>query len=169
VNSQKKAELRRDARDRRKSLAPSALNSSRIHILQSPEFTNATHVASYISYGTEPRTDDLNEELMNRGIRVLVPHLLPDKDLNWIDLESNQRFDDFAKVTVVIIPSLGVDRNGFRLGQGGGSYDRALPRFKAWKIALIHDGEFVEHLPRDEWDAKIDAIADSQVILRLNR
>ena len=139
-----------------------------MHILQSSEFANASHVASYISYGTEPRTDDLNKELINRGVRVIVPRLLPDKDLDWVDLESDEEFSDVGKVTVVIIPSLGVDRNGYRLGQGGGSYDRALPRFRAWKITLIHQGELVESLPHDEWDARVDAVADSQTILKLN-
>lgn len=167
MNSQKKAELRQNARNQRKTLASSALNSSRIHILQFPEFANATHVASYISYGAEPRTDDLNTELINRGIRVIVPKLLADKDLGWIDLENNEDFDALEKVQVVVIPALGVDRDGYRLGQGGGSYDRALPRFNAWKIALIHDGELIVNVPHDEWDIRIDAVADSRGILRL--
>lgn len=167
MNSQKKAELRHNARNRRKALETSELSSSRMHILESPEFANVTHVASYISYGTEPRTDDFNKELVDRGVRVIVPKLLADKDLGWIDLENNEDFDALEKVQVVVIPALGVDQDGYRLGQGGGSYDRALPRFNAWKIALIHDGELIVNVPHDEWDIRVDAVADSRGIQRL--
>ena len=166
MNSQKKSELRHIVRERRKTLSNDALSASWIHILQSPEFQNLTHVASYISYGTEPRTDDLNLELMHRGVQVIVPKLLPDKDLAWINLQDGGEFTSLERVNVVIIPALGIDQKGYRLGQGGGSYDRALPRFSAWKIALLHEGEIHQTLAHDEWDIKVDAAADSKRIVR---
>ncbi|MEN9324618.1 MAG: hypothetical protein RL414_372 [Actinomycetota bacterium] len=138
-----------------------------MHILQSPEFSGVTHVASYISYGQEPQTADINSQLIQRGIKVIVPKLLPDNDLAWMKLTEQGDFEDLEKVGVVIIPALRVDHKGNRLGQGGGSYDRALPRFAAWKIALLHNGEFVNlEIPHEEHDARIDAVATPTAITR---
>jgi 5-formyltetrahydrofolate cyclo-ligase len=62
---------------------------------------------------------------------------------------------------------LHADRTGSRLGQGGGSYDRALAKSKAWKIALLHRGELTsELLPVEEHDQKIDAAATPEIIVR---
>ena len=56
---------------------------------------------------------------------------------------------------------------GNRLGQGGGSYDRALSRSKAFKIALLHYGELTsEILPIQPHDEKIDAAATPEIVVR---
>lgn len=167
---QKKA-LRKELRKQREERF---IDGTWIHILESRELLGATHVASYISYGVEPQTRDLNHELLNRGITVLVPRLLPDKDLEWVVWNGEaeplgQEFTDLERINVVVIPALRVDQNGYRLGQGGGSYDRALPRLNAWKIALLHHGELTsENLPHEIHDAKINAAATPETIVRFS-
>ena len=65
------------------------------------------------------------------------------------------------------MPALHVDRTGMRLGQGGGSYDRALAKSRAWKIALLHRGELTsELLPTQSHDQKVDAAATPEIIVR---
>jgi 5-formyltetrahydrofolate cyclo-ligase len=70
----------------------------------------------------------------------------------------------------VIIPALHIDQEGNRLGQGGGSYDRALAQLKAenvWKIALIHHGELTsDALPHEPHDQKVDAAATPNLVVR---
>lgn len=159
-----KAQLRKQLRWERKERF---IDASWLHILQCKEFNGVTHVASYISYGVEPQTQDLNTELLKAGKVVIVPRLLPNKDLEWDYLESGKPFTDLSLVGVVIVPALHVDREGHRMGQGGGSYDRALPRFNAWKIALIHHGELTsEPMPVEEHDAKVDAAATPDLVVR---
>jgi 5-formyltetrahydrofolate cyclo-ligase len=51
-----------------------------------------------------------------------------------------------------------VDRAGNRLGRGGGSYDRALTRTSAWRVALLHDGEAVAELPAEPHDQPVHAL-----------
>ena len=80
-----------------------------------------------------------------------------------------ERFDGI--LDVVILPALRVDRVGLRLGQGGGSYDRALalgtPSAKAWKVALLHDEEInSEPLPAEPHDIKVDAVALPEILVR---
>ena len=85
--------------------------------------------------------------------KVLEPHGFPVSDLDAID--------------VVIVPALHIDRSGNRLGQGGGSYDRALARLQAWKIALVHHGEITsEPIPVEPHDQRVNAAATPELIVR---
>jgi len=134
------------------------LQDSWQHILESAEFTSASRIASYLAYGDEPETSDLNSQVLAMGKSLYLPRLLPDNDLEWVGwqgdsskLKQNGNVkeptgqaispEEFAEIEIIIVPALHVDREGNRLGQGGGSYDRALARSQAWKIALVHYGE----------------------------
>ena len=62
--------------------------------------------------------------------------------------------------------ALRIDRDGYRLGQGGGYYDRALPQMSGWKIALVHSGEVTsEVLPRETHDIAMKVTQDAVQIL----
>jgi 5-formyltetrahydrofolate cyclo-ligase len=52
-----------------------------------------------------------------------------------------------------------VDRDGNRLGRGGGSYDRALARATGLTVALLHDDEVVEAVPHEAHDVPVRAVA----------
>ncbi len=62
---------------------------------------------------------------------------------------------------LIIAPGLAFDRNGIRLGMGGGYYDRllALPRHAASRrIGLAFAFQFVDSLPREAWDMPVHAV-----------
>jgi 5-formyltetrahydrofolate cyclo-ligase len=63
---------------------------------------------------------------------------------------------------LVIAPLLGFDRAGYRLGQGGGHYDRTLEGLRrqgaVWVIGLAYAGQEVDAVPRDAHDEPLDAI-----------
>lgn len=140
-------------------------------------------VAAYLSVGTEPGTAALLSALAQRSVEVLLPVLLPDGDLDWalageglaqgprgLVEPAGERLGAgaIARCTLVVVPALAVDRAGHRLGRGGGSYDRALPRTSAWVVALLHDGEAVTALPAEPHDAPVHAlITPSRGIVRL--
>jgi 5-formyltetrahydrofolate cyclo-ligase len=59
---------------------------------------------------------------------------------------------------LMLVPALAVDRTGMRLGRGGGSYDRTLARAgTALTVALLHDGELVDHVPAEAHDRPVRA------------
>ena len=67
----------------------------------------------------------------------------------------------------MIIPALAIDKEGFRLGQGGGFYDRTLAKTKCWSIALINENELLEeNLPIELHDQKVNAAATATRIVR---
>jgi len=163
------------------------LQDSWLHILESAEFISAGKVASYLSYGEEPETADINSRLLEASKTIYLPRLLPDNDLEWVKwdgdstaLKANGKIkeptgpaisqEEFVAIDIIIVPALHVDRDGNRLGQGGGSYDRALARSKAWKIALVHYGEITsEKVPVEEHDQPVNAVATPDLIIRFSR
>ena len=179
VSESDKSRLRRDYRNQRRERF---IQESWLHILDATEFSSVARVASYISYGEEPSTTDINVELLRRGITLLLPRLLPDNDLEWVEWNGNENalvtngkvlephgfaVRDLDAIDVVIVPALHIDRSGNRLGQGGGSYDRALARLEAWKIALVHHGEITNQpIPVEPHDQRVNAAATPDLIVR---
>ena len=73
-----------------------------------------------------------------------------------------------AADALVVVPGLGVDRTGTRLGRGGGSYDRALVRTRGCAVAALHAGELHDHLPAEPHDRPVDAaVLPGQGLVRL--
>jgi 5-formyltetrahydrofolate cyclo-ligase len=129
-------------------------------------------VTSYESVPGEPPTAPLHALLEAAGIRVLVPVTLPDLDLDWRDAAGPRApllgRDAVGLADVVLAPGLGVDTSGTRMGQGGGCYDRALPRRRPGTpvVVLLHPGELLdpdaEPLPRRPHDQRVDAVVTAE-------
>lgn len=129
-------------------------------------------VTSYAWVPGEPPTTALNEALAARGVTVLLPVTLPDLDLDWRDaadpdatLLGTHAVD---RADLVLAPGLAVDPTGTRMGQGGGCYDRALPRRRPGTpvVVVLHPGELAdatdEPLPRAAHDAPVDAVVTAE-------
>jgi 5-formyltetrahydrofolate cyclo-ligase len=176
-----KAHMRdRYRRERREAFVPAVYSN----VLATPEVTQATIVASYVSYAHEPSTVELNRALIKSGKTLLLPRVNKDH-IDWIYWDGDQSklvekkkilepigevVSTLPAIDVVIVPALRIDRDGYRLGQGGGYYDRALPMMTGWKIALVHSGEVTsEVLPREPHDIAVDAAATPDLIVRFKR
>lgn len=143
-----------------------------LHLLKLPEISKAEVIASYYSYGTEPSTLELNQAILEVGKRLLLPRI-NGKDIEWVQwngsaetLQENGKFHEpvgealsaLDSIDLVLVPALAIDPDGFRLGQGGGFYDRALPQLRAWKHGIVYNYERMEHdLPREPWDVPMDS------------
>ena len=140
----------------------------RDYVLEMPEVSAAGTIAAYYSIGTEPDTHGLVFALWKRGSYVVLPVLLPDGDLDWASYEGPDSLDrgphgllqpaepvrgpgTVARADVVLVPALAVDARGYRLGRGGGSYDRALARVgeQVPTIALLYDDELLPSVPTE--------------------
>ena len=63
-----------------------------------------------------------------------------------------------GEIDLVLVPGLAFDRRGYRLGQGGGYYDRYLPQTKAVTVALCRSCFLLDAVPREEHDAPVDLV-----------
>ena len=70
---------------------------------------------------------------------------------------------------VVIVPMLAFDRNGHRLGYGGGFYDRTLAALRAqqdvFAVGLAYAAQELKGLPFEATDAPLDAIVTEREVL----
>jgi 5-formyltetrahydrofolate cyclo-ligase len=153
-------------------------------ILKAPEIESATTIASYVSYEYEPSTAEINEAFLRDGKVLVLPRINGDR-LEWVKWDGDpanlvnkkkilepigQALSDLSQIQAVIVPALRIDQSGFRLGQGGGYYDRALPHLNAWKIGLVYAGELSsEVLPHEPHDVPLDAAATPSIVVRFNR
>jgi 5-formyltetrahydrofolate cyclo-ligase len=130
-------------------------------------------IAAYLPFGTEPGGPRLPELLGELAATVLVPVLLPDKDLDWKRLGETETLGPQAisQAELVIVPALAVDVTGYRLGRGGGSYDRALARASssALLVALLHEGEILDSVPHEAHDHKVHRALTPIGVTKLDR
>lgn len=178
-----KRELRAALRTRRRAVVAArdlAADASALarHVLDLAEDTGARQSAegegvplalSYESLPHEPPTGEVNRALVAAGWRVLVPLTLPDLDLDWCDVTDPERtplgLDAPSHADLALVPGLAADPFGTRLGQGGGSYDRALARLSphAPVVLLLHPGERAdEPLPAEPHDRSVSAVLTAE-------
>jgi 5-formyltetrahydrofolate cyclo-ligase len=69
--------------------------------------------------------------------------------------------------SVALVPLLGFDRRGYRLGQGGGYYDRTLAAGTMLAIGLAYAAQEVEVLPVEPWDRPLDWIITEREAIRV--
>ncbi|ANJ07985.1 5-formyltetrahydrofolate cyclo-ligase [Streptomyces parvulus] len=173
-----------DVRESGEALAARALGM--------PEVARARAVAAYVSVGAEPGTLALLDALRARGVRVLLPALLADNDLDWGEyagtgslarVRHGGRMDLFepagtrlgpdavTEADVVLLPGVAVDGRGLRLGRGGGSYDRVLARLersgaRPALLVLLYDREVVARVPAEPHDRPVDAVVTPSGVRR---
>jgi 5-formyltetrahydrofolate cyclo-ligase len=160
-----KQDLREELLQERRALTPAAIEAARsavrAAVLARQDADGWTAVAAYRPLRTEPGSNELLEELIARGVRVLVPVTLPDRDLDWVELPGDRPLtvDAISSVDAVLVPALAVTTGGRRLGRGGGSYDRALARVRVGVpvVALVYDAEVLAQVPSDPWDRPVTA------------
>ena len=185
VNFQnEKSDLRKRYRRERSEYA---VNTPYSYLIDSQEISSARVIASYISYGDEPNTAELNQAILAAGKKLLLPRMIEkgsEVGLEWVawngdsqNLKARSRIlepigpadIDHNQIEVVIVPALRVDGDGYRLGQGGGFYDRALAHLAAWSIALIFPEEISgQPLPREDHDIPVNAYATYDMVVRLS-
>jgi 5-formyltetrahydrofolate cyclo-ligase len=135
-----------------------------------------SRITAYVPLAGEPGGPDLPEVLAGAVApgELLLPVLAADLDLDWarytgpdglrpaargLREPAGPRLGAAAVATaeLVIVPAVAVDRQGVRLGRGGGSYDRALARVPSGVlvVAPLYDGELVDRLPAQDHDRPV--------------
>lgn len=141
------------------------------HLSHSLFLAQSRVILSYLSFKQEP---DLSVLYQNQKFIWGLPRVV-DNDLIWLrysgDLERGKYgilepsvhspLINLDQVDLIFVPAVGCDRHGYRLGYGGGYYDRlfAAPRWQnIIKIGIVFDFAYVDELIRESWDQPLDYI-----------
>lgn len=185
--------LRRELRKARRALSAQAQKNAAYSVLEHlrtrPEVRRARRVAVYLPRDGEIDPGPLADWLAARGCLICLPVIDPiargsqrlrfapwQPDVRWrtnrfgIDEPAGVRPLEPWTLDLVCLPLVGFDRQGNRLGMGGGFYDRTFdprrPRaHRPRLIGLAHGLQQVDALSRAEHDVPLDAIATDQTFL----
>lgn len=111
--------------------------------------------------------------------QLYLPRLKPDTTLDFlpwqeqVEMQANvlgipepmgEQVIGIADLDVVLMPLVGVDKQGNRLGMGAGYYDKSLAQAsqRPYLIGVAHQCQQVESLPVDDWDIPLDALVTEQ-------
>ena len=180
-----RGELRRRMLEQRGQLGVEQRSEMERALLQRlcalPAIQKAGVFFGYCSYRSEVGTGELINQLLRLGKTVCVPLCHP-ADMSMAAVRINDPHMDLlpgykgipeprpqlasrqsiaaTSLEVVIIPGVVFDRRGYRLGYGGGYYDRflALQAPQALRIGLAFDLQLVDHLPNADHDVPMDLL-----------
>lgn len=159
-------------------------------LLQMDCIKNSNTIMLYLDFNNEVITDDLIKELISMDKIVASPiTIIKEKVLipsQITDFENGIKYGAYnirepkpdcspqiniKNIDVVIVPAVAYDINGFRLGYGGGFYDRFLENIRedAVTIGIAFDLQIFDEVPKEPHDAQLDYIITESRILKPNK
>lgn len=184
-----KRALRREILALRDAVSPPdrAERSRRIaeRLLALPELADARTVMAFSSFGSEVDTEPILEGLIARGARLALPRISEGEieavafrpgdavtvaPFGALEPASGDVLPD-SELDVVVTPGVAFDRRGFRVGYGGGFYDRFFRRARpdALRVGVAFDLQIVADVPHGGTDLPLDAIVNEDGVIRCPR
>lgn len=199
VTNETKKTLRHKMRRERQALSAPYRSQKARELLKTvgklPEFRSAHRIAFYWPENGEIDPIPILNLALKMGKRCYLPVLHPSKKnhLLFVEYHMNDtlhlnRYGIYEPslgtrailpawmLNIIFIPLLAFDKEGRRLGMGGGYYDRTLSDFKnlanlnltsmspAKLMGLAYEFQQLNHLPKDDWDLKLSSVATEKNI-----
>lgn len=190
-----KNQIRKFFKERRKSLKKEEVEilseRFRKNFIENLEvFTDSgKNISGYIPFGNELDILPCLELLKDKGFNISLPVIRQKNsslvfrgwDMNFENLISSKFYkyikepsEKFPEVIpdIILVPAVGVDIYGNRVGQGGGFYDRTIRHYKKENpnlktVCVVYDFQIVKQkIPVDEFDSKIDFLLSEEKFLR---
>lgn len=190
--------LRLELRARRRALNPTQQAQASAwalrYLTKLPQVMRAQHVALYMANDGELDPQVIATQLWKMGKRCYLPVLRPDKERTlWFveiqpdtqlapnrfgipepDHHTNHKLPAHL-LDIVLMPLVGFDRTGARLGMGGGFYDTTFafkqqkPKGKPYLIGLAHACQEMDSLETASWDIPLFAIVTDKEIIKTEK
>ncbi len=160
-------------------------NKIKEKLMRLEKFKEAQVIFSFISFGDEVDTHEIIKESLKLGKRVGVPVTIPEgrkllvSELYDFDKELELGYYDILapkeeyireihpkEIDVVLVPGVVFTPAGYRIGYGGGYYDRFFSKNKdVYKIGLCFDMQIADEIPIDLYDIPVDIIITEDRII----
>jgi len=183
---QRQQQVRQQLRQQRQTLSLTQREQAGAQVAQRlqalAEFQQATMIASYASFDAELPTCAIHQQLVPpKRLALPVLHPVVAGQLLFLEIteatvwqhnryginEPELRADHIvplSQLQIMLVPLVGFDRNGQRLGMGGGYYDRTLAAYYSGQlpqlltIGLGYDFQQLEALPQQPWDVPLKLV-----------
>ncbi|MDN6196361.1 MAG: 5-formyltetrahydrofolate cyclo-ligase [Atopostipes suicloacalis] len=139
-----------------------------------PSFKNAEVIGIYLSFGTEWDTRNIIKNAWDAGKKVVIPKTVPEtKAMNFYQINNYSEvkkghfgleepivektiYTKKENIDFLLVPGLIFSKEGYRIGFGGGYYDRYLADFSNSTLSLVWTKQLVENLPINKYDIAVD-------------
>ena len=133
-------------------------------LLQHPFYQEAKVIASYLSFPHEFQTQELIEQALKDGKKVLIPKTYPKGRMEFVVYDPQQLVKtsfgllepegeltviDSCQIDLIHVPGLVFTTEDYRIGYGGGYYDRYLIGYKGHTISTLYPFQIQEFIPDD--------------------
>ena len=133
-------------------------------LLQHPFYQEAKVIATYLSFPHEFQTQELIEQALKDGKKVLIPKTYPKGRMDFVvyDLQQlvktsfgllepqgNLEVVDASQIDLIHVPGLAFTTEGYRIGYGGGYYDRYLEYFSGHTLSTIYPCQIQDFIPEN--------------------
>ncbi len=150
-----------------------------------PEFAQASTIMAYMTIPNEIDVSQIIQAAWNQGKTVLVPVVSTEpREMFAVELrslEAGLKVSSYGilephdskpwpvdQIDLVIVPALAFDRQGNRLGRGGGFYDRFLAQenFHAITCEIAFQEQLLDNIPTDHHDQPVNLLVTDREVLR---
>lgn len=131
-------------------------------------YKNAKSVFVFISYRSEVDTKGIIEDILADGKKLLVPLVkgsqmiavevkgIDDLEPNKMGILEPKSGEEVTDVDLTITPGLAFDKDGYRLGYGGGYYDKFFAKVETIRMGIGYYDQFVESLVHEDYDKPLE-------------
>ena len=132
--------------------------------LKHPFYQEANTIATYLSFPHEFQTQELIEQALKDGKKVLIPKTYPKGCMDFVVYNPQQLVKtpfgllepqgdlevvDASQIDLIHVPGLVFTTEGYRVGYGGGYYDRYLEHFLGHSMSTIYPCQIRDFIPED--------------------
>ncbi|HSQ33674.1 MAG TPA: 5-formyltetrahydrofolate cyclo-ligase [Peptostreptococcaceae bacterium] len=160
------------------------------NLLNMDEVKKAKTIMAYLDFNNEVKTDILIDTLIYLDKKVLIPitilkekKLIPsqiknlDSELKIGTYGIREPKEEFVRpvdnkeIDLVIVPGVAYDNDGYRLGYGGGFYDRFLQTLRddVTTVGVAFDLQIFDNIPKESHDAQLDYIITETKVLKISK
>ena len=132
--------------------------------LKHPFYQEAKVIATYLSFPHEFQTHELIEQALRDGKKVLIPKTYPKGRMDFVVYDPQQLVKtsfgllepqgdlevvDASQIDLIHVPGLAFTMEGYRIGYGGGYYDRYLEHFTGHTLSTIYPCQIQDFTPEN--------------------
>lgn len=132
--------------------------------LKHPFYQEAKVIATYLSFPHEFQTQELIDQALRDGKKVLIPKTYPKGRMDFVVYDPQQLVKtsfgllepqgdlevvDASQIDLIHVPGLAFTTKGYRIGYGGGYYDRYLKHFSGHTLSTVYPCQIRDFIPED--------------------